>query len=75
MRETEAAQRDVEVGAGVEPVLDDGGFDARGAVDGLQGWEVGVGDSEGVDLRGDVGFEVVPCFEGLGEGAEGGVED
>jgi hypothetical protein len=42
---------------------------------GFEGGEVGVGYSETADWMWHVLFEGCPCLEGLGDGAEGGVED
>lgn len=54
--ETEAAQRAVELGPRVKPVLHYGGLDGGGLVDGMEGGEVGVGDAEGADRVRDVFF-------------------
>lgn len=69
------AQRDIEVGEGVEAVLHHGGLDGGVFVEGLEGGEVGVGDAERADGGGDVGFEDLPDGKGLRDGGVGGVED
>lgn len=59
----------------VELILNDGGFDGCGFVEGLEDRESGVGDIEDVDLGGMVGFEYVLDVEGFFGRGEGVVED
>lgn len=75
MGKTKAAHGAIVVRTGVKPILHHGGLDGCGLVDGLQGGEVGVGDSEAADWVRHVLFQGVPCREGLGGAGEGGVED
>lgn len=54
--QTETTQRAVIPRTGVKPVLHHGGLDNCALVDGLQGWEVDVGNSKAADWVRDVCF-------------------
>lgn len=71
----EAADFGIVLVSPVEAVLDDGGFDSGVGVEGCEVLELDVGDTEGTDAVGDVGFEGAPGEEGLFGGWHGAVED